>query len=45
MENILAVVLIDTLVLMISIAAALGIGVLLLGLMRTFVNLNNSNQS
>ena len=45
MESILTTVLIDVLVMLISIASALGIGVIVLASMRTFVNLNNSDQS
>jgi hypothetical protein len=45
MESILTAVLIDALVMLISIASALGIGAIVLASMRTFVNLNNSDQS
>jgi hypothetical protein len=45
MESILIAVLIDALVMLISIASALGIGAIVLASMRTFVNLNNSDQS
>jgi len=45
MESILTTVLIDVLVMLISIASALGIGAIVLASMRTFVNLNNSDQS
>ncbi|HMF01354.1 MAG TPA: hypothetical protein VKK06_15800 [Terriglobia bacterium] len=45
MESILTTVLIDALVMLISIASALGIGAIVLASMRTFVNLNNSDQS
>ena len=45
MESILTAVLIDALVMLISIASALGIGAIVLASMRTFVKLNNSDQS
>ena len=45
MESILATVLIDALVMLISIASALGIGAVLLLGMRTLVSINNPNQS
>jgi hypothetical protein len=45
MESILIAVLIDALVMLISIASALGIGAIVLASMRTLVNLNNSDQS
>jgi len=45
MESILTAVLIDALVMLISIASALGIGVIVLATMPTFINLNNSDQS
>ena len=45
MESILTAVLIDALVMLISIASALGIGAIVLASMRIFVNLNNSDQS
>jgi hypothetical protein len=45
MESILTTVLIDVLVMLISIASALGIGAIVLASMRTFANLNNSDQS
>ena len=45
MESILTTVLIDVLVMLISIASALGIGAIVLASMGTFVNLNNSDQS
>jgi hypothetical protein len=45
MESLLIAVLIDALVMLISIASALGIGAIVLASMRTLVNLNNSDQS
>ena len=45
MESILTTVLIGVLVMLISIASALGIGAIVLASMRIFVNLNNSDQS
>ena len=45
MESILTTVLIDVLVMLISIASALGIGAIVLASMRIFVNLNNSDHS
>ncbi len=45
MESILIAVLIDALVMLISIASALGIGAIVLASIRTLVNLNNSDQS
>ena len=45
MESILIAVVIDALVMLISIASALGIGAIVLASMRTLVNLNNSEQS
>jgi hypothetical protein len=44
MESILAAVLIDALVMLISIASALGIGAVLLVGVRTLVNINNPNR-
>jgi hypothetical protein len=45
MESILIAVVIDALVMLISVASALGIGAIVLASMRTFVNLNNSDHS
>jgi hypothetical protein len=45
MESILIAVVIDALVMLISVASALGIGAIVLASMRTLVNLNNSDQS